>query len=242
MNPTPPLMPSTRRCCDAEQFDEAGDCAEAAAEKRREYQPATHVDAAVTRRRRIETRNDHFISDVCLAQKRPNQAAGEKRDENASVGARAGNDEGEPGLGGQPGALRQFPGCAHRPRDQILDEEDGDIIRHQRDQDLVTAVPRPHDPNQARPRAADHEAEKERERKKHGQRRRPGRPAGARMQAEPRCGGRAEDEAALEPEIPESGAPADDRPQRDQRQRGGAYERESELPRAVPKASRISAQ
>ncbi len=122
----------------------------------------------------------------------------------------------------------RLPGALHRAGDQILQDENRDVIRHQGNQNFVSAEPCADEADEARPHARRNETQYDCQRQKKKKRKRTDPRARSRQKSQP-CGRRsADDEASFKAEVAETRAPAHNRAQRDQRQRRGPHQRIAE--------------
>ena len=214
-NPTPPLMPSIRRCCEP-RTSTIPARRPARRQKMRPAPVAAHVDAGIARGGRVEAGHDQFVAQRHFPQQHPHQQRRQHRDQNARVRACPGQDKGQPRGARQQRGFRKASGGAHGAGDQVLQDENRDVIGHQRNQNFVAAEPRADQPNDAGPDPPAAKANKITRGKKTNNGSGPNAPPGAVQ--EPASGGRgADDEASFKAEVAEAGAPTDDRAQRDQR-------------------------
>ena len=102
-NPTPPLIPSIRRCWGPRTSTIPARPPRPPAKKRRQHQPPPHVDPRVMRRRPVEPGNNQLVSQRHLLQQHPNEACGDDRDQNPRMRPCSGQNERQPG-----GARKQF--------------------------------------------------------------------------------------------------------------------------------------
>ena len=138
--------------------------------------------------------------------------------------ARPVQDKRQPRSARQQRRLRNSAWRAHGARYQVLHNQDGDVVGHQRDEHFVASEPRSDQGNHAGPHRSGSETQQEHQGPECNRGQRAHGSAWRRCQSQPTGGRGANHEASFKAQVTKTGSPADDGAQGNQRQRRGAHQ------------------
>ena len=139
----------------AEHFDHARERPQSARKKCGQHQPPRHVDAGIARGQLIEAGDDQFVSERhFLAAAIHTRAAAAMAIRIPACARVPGKMNGSQVARGSCGVSGKASRRSQRAGHEILQDENRDVIGHQRNQDFVSAEPRANQADEARPHAA----------------------------------------------------------------------------------------